>query len=576
MVSKICRTYLPENDFNLILWESKSLFNESEIIEYDSKSRELEGKYNMKKFTLGIAIVVYILFFATLPIKAQPSLDNSFAGIGYKLTKINPVRDDIARTVLVQPNGRILTGGNSFDLIGYSNIAIVRMKTNGTYDNTFGVAGIASIPNGFFCDMALLPNGKIIVAGSGVGPTNVNNYIVYRLNKNGTLDNSFGTGGSVEINIPYTGMICYDVAIQSDGKIVLGGYSGGSGGYGNMLVVRLKPNGSLDNTFATAGKFTLLLSGKHSECHQLVIQPDGKIVAGGYIDTLIMYAFFRYDFAAVRLNTNGTLDNTFGIAGVVRADKGNTDESYATALLSDGRIILAGFSNYYVNNRFAALCIMPNGSIDPAFGTDGWLFLDFYGGSAIGQAIAVEADDDIILGGYSSLWTDGILNYSIALAKFSSYGIPDLTFGVSGIDTSFQSNIYKACNDIVLQPDGKIIVGGYQYIDANGAYLTARYLNSVAFMRNENVVENSDFLVYPNPVMGQSINVNFKIQQPGKIILTIYNLNGKIVFEKIQYFENSTQNTLEVQLPENLSSGIYIVELNDGKTNQTQKIHIIK
>ena len=95
-------------------------------------------------------------------------------------------------------------------------------------------------------------------------------------------------------------------------------------------------------------------------------------------------------------------------------------------------------------------------------------------------------------------------------------------------------------------------------------------------MRNENVVENSDFLVYPNPVMGQSINVNFKIQQPGKIILTIYNLNGKIVFEKIQYFENSTQNTLEVQLPENLSSGIYIVELNDGKTNQTQKIHIIK
>lgn len=77
--------------------------------------------------------------------------------------------------------------------------------------------------------MALLPNGKIIVAGSGVGPTNVNNYIVYRLNKNGTLDNSFGTGGSVEINIPYTGMICYDVAIQADGKIVLGGYSGGSG-----------------------------------------------------------------------------------------------------------------------------------------------------------------------------------------------------------------------------------------------------------------------------------------------------------------------------------------------------------
>ena len=530
----------------------------------------------MNKFTFRMVLVIYFTLFAVLPIIAQPTLDNSFAGSGYKLTKIEPTRDDIARTVLVQPNGRILTGGNSFNMIGYSNIAIVRMKTNGTYDNTFGVAGIASIPGGFFCDMALLPNGKIIVAGSGVGPTNVNNYIVYRLNKNGSLDNSFGIGGSVEINIPYTGMICYDVAIQADGKIVLAGYSGGSGGYGNMLVVRLKPNGALDNTFGTAGKFTLLLSGKHSECHQVAIQPDGKIVAGGFIDTLVMYAFFRYDFAAIRLNTNGTLDNTFGMGGIVRADKGTTDDCYATALLSDGRIILAGFSNYYANNRFAALCIMPDGTLDSGFGTDGWLFLDFFGGSAIGQAIAIEADNDIIIGGYASVLTDGIYKSSIALAKFSSLGIPDETFGASGLDTSFQSIITKACNDIILQPDGKIIVGGYQYIDGNGAFLTARYLNSVAFMRDEKMVENSDFLVYPNPVMGQSIKVNFTMQQPGKIILTIYNLSGRMVDEQIKYFDNSTTNCLELQLPENLSNGIYIVQLNDGKRNYTQKIQIIK
>ena len=536
----------------------------------------LVEKFNMKKFTFRIVLVVYFTLFAALPIEAQPSLDNSFAGVGYKITKIDPFRDDIARTVLVQPNGRILTGGNSFNMIGYSNIAIARMKTNGAYDNTFGVAGIATIPGGFFCDMALLPNGKIIVAGSGVGPTNVNNYIVYRLNKNGTLDNSFGTGGSVEINIPYTGMICYDVAIQSDGKIVLGGYSGGSGGYGNMLVVRLKPNGALDNTFGTAGKFTLLLSGKHSECHQLAIQPDGKIVAGGYIDTLVMYAFFRYDFAAIRLNTNGTLDNTFGVGGIVRADKGNTDDAYATALLSDGRIIIAGFSNYYVNNRFAALCILPNGTIDMGFGTDGWIFLDFYGGSAIAQALAIEPDDDIIIGGYASVWADAVLNYSICLAKVSSNGIPDVTFGVSGLDTSFQSTITKACNDIVLQPDGKIVVGGYQYIDGNGAYLTARYLNSVAFMRYDYAGGNSDFLVYPNPVMGQSINVNFTMPQSGKIILKIYNLNGTVVFEQIQNLEDATTNHLELQLPENLSDGIYIIETNNGKTKQTQKIQIIK
>ena len=530
----------------------------------------------MKKFTLSIAIVIYLLLFATFPVKAQPSLDNSFGGIGYKLTDINVARDDIARAVLVQPNGRILTGGNSFDMIGNSNIAIVRMKSNGSFDNTFGLGGITTIAGGFFCDMALLSNGKIIVAGSGVGPTNVNNYIVYRLNKNGTLDNTFGVGGSVEINIPYIGMICYDVAIQSDGRILLAGYSGANGGFGNMLVVRLKANGAIDNTFGTAGKFTLLLSGKHSECHQLAIQPDGKIVAGGSIDTLIMYAFLKYDFAAIRLNTNGTLDNTFGVGGIVRADKGTTDESYATAILSDGRIILAGFSNFYVNSRFAVLCVLPNGSLDLSFGTDGWLFLDFYGGSAIAQAIAVETDDDIIIGGYSSLWTDGILNYSIALAKVSSNGIADATFGASGIDTSFQSTLYKACNDIVLQADGKIIAGGYQYIGDNGAFLTVRYLNSAAFVRQESNDVYSDFQVYPNPVSGNTINVNFELQEPGDAIINIYNLGGKVVFQQIQYFGIAGNYNLELQLPESLSNGIYLVELTNGKTRQTQKIQIVR
>ena len=183
---------------------------------------------------------------------------------------------------------------------------------------------------------------------------------------------------------------------------------------------------------------------------------------------------------------------------------------------------------------------------------------------------------DIIIGGYASVLTDGVYKNSIALAKFSSLGIPDETFGASGLDTSFQSIITKACNDIILQPDGKIIVGGYQYIDGNGAFLTARYLNSVAFMRDEKMVENSDFLVYPNPVMGQSIKVNFTMQQPGKIILTIYNLSGRMVDEQIKYFDNSTTNCLELQLPENLSNGIYIVQLNDGKRNYTQKIQIIK
>ena len=92
----------------------------------------------------------------------QPVLDNTFNGTGYHITK-SILRDDIGGTVLVQPNGRILTG-NSFNMIGYSNIAITRMKPDGTMDNSFGTGGIATIPVDFL-RYGLIAQWKIIVAG---------------------------------------------------------------------------------------------------------------------------------------------------------------------------------------------------------------------------------------------------------------------------------------------------------------------------------------------------------------------------------------------------------------------------
>ncbi len=530
----------------------------------------------MKKISIRAFTVCIIVLLNSILSYTQPVLDNTFASKGYKLTKIEPAREDIGRTVITQPNGRILTGGNSFNMIGYSDIAIVRMKPNGSYDNTFGVGGIATIPGGFFCDMALLPNGKIIVAGSGVGATNVNNYIVYRLNKNGTIDNTFGTGGSVHIDIPYTGMICYDVAIQPDNKIVLAGYAGGSGGYGNMLVVRLKQNGALDNSFATGGKFILYLSGKHSECRQIALQPDGKIVGSGYIDTLMFYAFFRYDFGAIRLNTNGTLDNSFGTDGVVRADKGTTDISNSIGLLSDGRIVLGGSSNYYVNNRFTALCLLSNGSPDLSFGDNGWTFLDFYGGSAGCQAIAIEPDDDIVMGGNNFLWIDGINTTSVALAKISSFGSPDITFGDGGIDTSMLGTISIGCNDVVLQPDGKIVIGGYSYAGTYSAFLTARYTNTVFMMKESQPVASDQMMIYPNPLIGQQLNIDYTIETSAEIQIKIIDMSGNIVLiETPGYLYPGLYHTV-ISLPINIPSGLYLVEINKGNTSTIQKLQIVK
>ena len=528
----------------------------------------------MNKLFLSFASTLMLTLSISIQIKAQPVLDNTYSSDGYLLSNVSPSDADYARSVLVQPNGRILTGGNSIDGIGNADIRIIRTKTNGAMDNTFGASGIATIPGGFFCDMALLPNGKIIVAGSGVGPTNVNNFIVYRLTKNGMLDNTFGIGGSVEVNIANQHMICFDVVIQADGKIVLGGYLGG---YGNndMLIVRLKPNGNLDNSFATGGKFTFLQASKNSECKQLAIQPDGKIIAAGTIDTLLFFASLRYDFAAIRLTTTGTLDNTFGAGGVVRADKGTSDIAYAVSILSDGRIVLGGSTNYLGNSQFAALGLLSNGSIDNTFGTSGWTYFDFYGGGASCTAMVAEPDDDIIMAGLAYIF-DGVSYQTIALAKLLSNGTPDITFGINGIDTSFNSIIGETCSDIALQSDNKIVISGYRATGTSAEFLTARYTNSAAFMKQakENIVIENNFNIYPNPNYGDFvITTTSPIKENTRI--TISNLTGQIFYTENISAQEKPSN-ISIELIHDLSEGIYFVNIKTNDQVITKQFIVIR
>jgi uncharacterized delta-60 repeat protein len=524
----------------------------------------------MKYFFLRFTAAIALLLSTSFAVNAQPILDNTFSGDGYLLTKVSAAGDDIPRTVLIQSNGRILTGGNSFGISGFSDINIMRTKPNGNLDNSFGTAGIATIPGGFFCDMALLPGGKIIVAGSGVGPTNANNFIVYRLTKTGLLDTTFGNGGSVEVNIPNQSMICFDVVIQSDGKILLGGYVGG---YANndMLVVRLKANGNIDNTFATGGKFIFLQTSKNSECRQIALQADGKIIVGGAIDTLVFTAFLRYDYAALRLTTNGTLDNTFGVGGVVRANKADTEIATAVSVLSDGRIVLGGYSNFFGNTRFAALCLLPNGSFDTSFGTGGWSFSDFYGGTALCNALAVEGDDDIILAGTVYI-SAGASYQTIGMAKLLSNGAPDNTFGISGIDTSFYGTTGEGCNDIALQSDNKIVIAGYRYTGANSSYLIARYTNSAALIKQTSpvIADVFDVNIYPNPNSGAFV-VTLSNPVDEDATITIINTMGQVVYA--DKFSSSTHKlSLSIALNPELADGIYYINIISGEQVITKQL----
>jgi uncharacterized delta-60 repeat protein len=277
----------------------------------------------------------------------------------------------------------------------------------------------------------------------------------------GTLDASFGTGGKVITQVSASGDDYGSaMALQSDGKIVVAGltYDGVSTKY-QFALARYTTSGVLDNAFGIGGKVITPLysgTGEDDEATSLVIQADGKIVAGGlsYNGTTS-----DYDFALVRYNSDGTLDNTFGTGGIVRTDLGDDNYAYCMALQSDGKIILCG-TKYAANDfDFALVRYTTSGSPDAGFGTSGHVILPIITGMTdYITSIKIRPNGKIVLSGISF---DSFNNKNRAvLVQLNTDGSIDTNFGTSGIVIANFSTAGDVINSIALLADGSIIAAG--------------------------------------------------------------------------------------------------------------------
>jgi uncharacterized delta-60 repeat protein len=238
---------------------------------------------------------------------------------------------DIARAVLVQPDGKIVVVGN-----GNANrdLAVTRLNPDGSFDRSFdgdGTAGadVGGADLGFAA--ALQPDGKIVVAGSTGGE----DVAVARFNPTGpadkTLDTTFNGAGWRRFG--YGGFdSARAVLVQPDGKIVLAGYGGPN--Y-DLMVTRLNSDGSFDSGFSDGGTSGTDL-GVNDYGHAAALQPDGKIVVAGERSS------DDDDFAIVRLQPGGALDTTFSFDGRTTVNFGGNDSGQAVTLQANGRIVVAG------------------------------------------------------------------------------------------------------------------------------------------------------------------------------------------------------------------------------------------
>jgi uncharacterized delta-60 repeat protein len=348
----------------------------------------------------------------------------------------------------------------------------------GDLDTNFG--GDGKVTTDFFArpeaafDVALQPDGRIVVAGAASPEDGSVDFALARYNNDGALDSNFGQNGRVTTDFSDVFDQANAVAIQADGKIVAAGTSTDQMTRGDFALARYNIDGSLDENFGTAGKVKTDFFGSFDSGLGMALQQDGRIIVAGA--TVVNSS--NHDFAVARYNTDGTLDNTFGNGGKVTTDLfGFSDMANDVIVQQDGRILVAGSALRIASvGDFALVRYNADGTLDNSFGSGGWVVTDFFGFSDLARGLDLQTDGRIVVAGAAN--NLNVSGFDFALARYTTNGVLDPTFGSGGkVTTNFFANV-EAASDLEIQSDGKIVAAGFTTPSGGargGDFALARY-----------------------------------------------------------------------------------------------------
>lgn len=386
------------------------------------------------KLLLQLLLLIFVF-----QVSAQPgSLDSTFSiGAGFN--------NSVIATTL-QLDGKILVGGNLTAFNGTSANRIARLHNDGSLDTTFSTGtGMNSVVY-VFC---VQPDQKIVVGGWFTSYNNQTANYIIRLNPDGSVDSTFNTGTGFDYRVE-------TIAIQQDGKILVGGDFNLYNGTSSVNIVRLNPDGSFDSTFVTGTGF----SGNWTK--SISIQQDGKIIVGGNYTS---YNGTTANYIA-RLNSDGSIDPTFdtgtGFNGTVMI----------TAIQPDGKIIAGGdFTSFNGSNINRIIRLNPDGSRDTSF-DPGTGFDDRP------RTISVQQNGRIVIGGTFTEFNGATAKL---IARLNSDGSQDTTFqtGTGFTNTGALVSLLSSA----LQNDGQIIVGG-TFVEYDGTTI-----NRIAKLHGDCIVD---------------------------------------------------------------------------------------
>ncbi len=420
------------------------------------------------------------------------------------------------RAMLTQPDGNILVAGSEFVAYGGTSVrGLFRILPDGSLDPAFNSP---SSMGAVFC-MALQADGHVLLGGSFTSYDGVPRSRIARIMPDGTLDLSFdpgtGAGGTV-----------HAIALQADGKVLIGGDFTTLNGTTSERLARLLPDGSLDPSFTASAVNTV---------HALAVQPDGRILVGGAFNNVNAAPRNRI----VRLMPDGTLDDTFDIG------TGASNRVRCLHLYPDGRVMVAGdFNTYQGVTRSRALRLMSDGALDASFDPGP----DFSSIDGNILALAVQPSGRLLIGG-SFTSVNGVDRARIARLMPSGE-----------LDTSFDpgTGAVRSVDAFALLPGGDVIVGGtFLAINDIGRNRIARVFAGLSVGMAESPVMQQPWL-YPNPTDGL-LTVRIDEQGCTRCLLRVSGMDGRVVLEQRM---SGPTTVLDVQ---HVAAGTYTVELIDAR-----------
>lgn len=295
----------------------------------------------------------------------------------------------------------------------------------GFLDPTFGNNGIVIEKRvGGTSGLAILPDEKILIAGSG------ENFYLDRFNPDGSNDASFGIDGRVNINLDDKHAVCYSMAIQQDGKIILvGAMDAAISAYTDLAIVRCKTDGSLDSSFGINGYVTFNFK-NFDYAYDVAIQSDNKIVVIGDNSNSLAQ---NNDSYILRLNTDGSLDQSFGVNGITKTHYASSSTNVKVIVQPDGKLIMGGtYAKKGLKPDYMVQRFNIDGTVDNSFGENGTAKFKFGEGQASGWLnelfdIALQPDGKIVCAGEA-----GLDLVSMAMCRFNADGSMDNSFGDNG------------------------------------------------------------------------------------------------------------------------------------------------